>query len=52
MEFLSVEIAEPDPALLAMMDAIGTQIGQFVERTFAPSRALRKRSRSARRTGA
>ncbi|CAN5710178.1 hypothetical protein BH18PSE1_BH18PSE1_00330 [soil metagenome] len=39
MEFLSVQIAEPDPALLAMMDAIGTQIGQFVERTLAHERS-------------
>jgi len=51
MEFLSVQIAEPDPALLAMMDAIGTQIGQFVERTLAHERAPRKRSRSARCIG-
>ncbi|MGH8473212.1 MAG: GAF domain-containing protein, partial [Gammaproteobacteria bacterium] len=42
MEFLSVEIAEPDPALLAMMDAIGTQIGQFVERTLAHERGAQK----------
>ncbi|MDQ3775838.1 MAG: hypothetical protein M3461_16560 [Pseudomonadota bacterium] len=31
MEFLSAEVVEPDAALLAVMDAIGTQIGQFVE---------------------
>ncbi|MGH8521351.1 MAG: GAF domain-containing protein [Gammaproteobacteria bacterium] len=42
MEFLSVEIAEPDPALLAMMDAIGTQIGQFVERTLTHERSAQK----------
>ncbi|MGH7419027.1 MAG: GAF domain-containing protein, partial [Candidatus Rokuibacteriota bacterium] len=42
MEFFSVEIAEPDPALLAMMEAIGTQIGQFVERTLAHERSAQK----------
>ncbi len=32
MEFFSREIREPDPALLAMFDSIGSQIGQFMER--------------------
>ncbi len=42
MEFLSAEIAEPDTTLLAMMDAIGTQIGQFVERTLAHEQSAQK----------
>ncbi|MGH8573611.1 MAG: GAF domain-containing protein, partial [Gammaproteobacteria bacterium] len=42
MEFFSAEVAEPDPALLAMMDAIGTQIGQFVERTLAHEQIAQK----------
>jgi PAS domain S-box-containing protein len=32
MEFFSREIREPDQALLAMLGALGSQIGQFVER--------------------
>lgn len=32
LEFFSPEIREPDPELLGMMEAIGGQIGQFVER--------------------
>jgi hypothetical protein len=32
MEFFSAEVAEPDEALLAMMGAVGSQIGQFIER--------------------
>ena len=32
MEFFSREIQRPDKSLLAMMAAIGTQIGQFIER--------------------
>ncbi|MFH0340609.1 MAG: GAF domain-containing protein [Chromatiales bacterium] len=42
MEFFSAEIAEPDPDLLAMMEAIGTQIGQFVERTLAHEQSAQK----------
>jgi GAF domain-containing protein len=42
MEFFSAEVAEPDPDLLAMMDAIGTQIGQFVERTLAHEQSAQK----------
>ena len=32
IEFFSPQIRQPDEALLAMMDAIGSQIGQFIER--------------------
>jgi PAS domain S-box-containing protein len=32
IEFFSRQIRQPDEALLAMMDAIGSQIGQFIER--------------------
>lgn len=32
MEFFSSEIREPDHALLAMFESIGSQIGQFMER--------------------
>ena len=32
MEFFSHEIRQPDPDLLQMMTAIGSQIGQFIER--------------------
>ncbi|GIV98127.1 MAG: hypothetical protein KatS3mg057_2784 [Herpetosiphonaceae bacterium] len=32
MEFLSREIRQPDSELLAMMESIGSQIGQFMER--------------------
>ena len=32
MEFFSRDPAEPDEALLAMMGAVGSQIGQFIER--------------------
>jgi serine phosphatase RsbU (regulator of sigma subunit) len=32
VEFFSHEVREPDPDLLRMMGAVGTQIGQFVER--------------------
>lgn len=42
MEFFSAEVAEPDTALLAMMDAIGTQIGEFVERTLAHEQSAQK----------
>ncbi|MGH8470955.1 MAG: GAF domain-containing protein, partial [Gammaproteobacteria bacterium] len=42
MEFFSAEVAEPDPALLAMRDAIGTQIGQFVERTLTHEQIAQK----------
>jgi GAF domain-containing protein len=42
LEFFSAEVAEPDTALLAMMDAIGTQIGQFVERSLAHEQSVQK----------
>ncbi|MFI5177647.1 MAG: response regulator [Vicinamibacterales bacterium] len=32
MEFFSREIREPDEELLTMLDAIGSQVGQFIER--------------------
>ncbi|MDQ3958325.1 MAG: PAS domain S-box protein, partial [Actinomycetota bacterium] len=32
LEFFSPEIREPDEELLAMMEAIGRQVGQFIER--------------------
>jgi two-component system, sensor histidine kinase and response regulator len=32
MEFFSREIRQPDPDLLAMLDTVGKQIGQFMER--------------------
>jgi PAS domain S-box-containing protein len=35
MEFFSGEIREPDNELLEMMDAIGSQVGQFMERWHA-----------------
>jgi PAS domain S-box-containing protein len=35
MEFFTREIRDPDPDLLAMMAAVGSQIGQFIERTEA-----------------
>ena len=35
IEFFSPEIREPDQDILAMFDAIGSQIGQFIERRHA-----------------
>src|SRR5262245_41239615 len=32
MEFFSQEIQEPDEALLELLDTVGSQIGQFIER--------------------
>src|SRR5262249_59880531 len=32
IEFFSRRIRRPDPQLLAMMDALGSQIGQYLER--------------------
>ncbi len=40
LEFFSQQIREPDEKLLAMISAIGSQIGQFIERTDAEA-ALR-----------
>src|SRR6202008_588584 len=39
MEFFSRKVQEPDDALLAMMDAVGSQIGQFIERKNAEAKA-------------
>lgn len=39
MEFLSCLVQEPDDALLAMMGAVGSQIGQFIERKNAEVKA-------------
>jgi serine phosphatase RsbU (regulator of sigma subunit) len=39
MEFFSCQVQEPDEALLAMMGAIGSQIGQFIERKNAEHQA-------------
>lgn len=39
MEFFSYEVQEPDDALLAMMAAVGSQIGQFIERKHAEEQA-------------
>ena len=44
MEFFSREIRRPDPALLEMFDAIGSQIGQFMERKQAEE-ALKRYAR-------
>jgi PAS domain S-box-containing protein len=41
VEFFSIEIREPDAELLAMATAIGSQIGQFIERRSAEE-ALRE----------
>ncbi|HXE91617.1 MAG TPA: response regulator [Terriglobales bacterium] len=44
LEFFSREIRQPDPALLEMFDAIGSQVGQFMERKQAKE-ALRRYAR-------
>ncbi len=41
MEFFSTEIREPDEDLLKMFDAIGRQIGQFIERKNAEAELQR-----------
>src|SRR2546422_874722 len=43
MEFFSTEIREPDDALLEMFDAVGRQIGEFIERTIAQAAGDRAR---------
>jgi len=43
MEFFSVETREPDDAILEMIDAVGRQIGQFVERELAQAELERAR---------
>ncbi len=40
MEFFSAQPQEPDSALLAMMAAIGSQVGQFIERKLSETKAL------------
>ena len=51
MEFFSHEIREPDPELLRMMNAIGSQVGQFIERRHAEEslRASEKRTEETAR---
>jgi signal transduction histidine kinase len=43
MEFFRPEIREPDDALLQMFDAVGRQIGQFIERENAQAELERAR---------
>ena len=47
MEFFSNEIREPDHALLAMFESIGSQIGQYIERKRAEE-GLRQREEQLR----
>ena len=47
MEFFSREIREPDHALLAMFETIGSQLGQFIERKRAEE-GLRQREEQLR----
>jgi GAF domain-containing protein len=42
MEFLTIEQEEPDNSLLAMMNAVGSQIGQFIERKLAQEMSAKK----------
>ena len=51
MEFFSHEIREPDANLLRMMNAIGSQVGQFIERRRAEDalRTSEKRAEEAAR---
>jgi len=44
MEFFSHEIREPDEDLLRMFDAVGGQVGQFIERKQAESEVERARA--------
>ncbi len=48
MEFFSREIRQPDEELLQMFDAIGTQLGQFVERRRAEA-GLRRYTRELKK---
>jgi PAS domain S-box-containing protein len=45
MEFFSREIREPDESLLQMVDAIGSEVGQFLERLQAQSELQQKNER-------
>jgi len=44
MEFFSTEIREPDEGLLATFEAVGTQVGQFIERKRAEAELDRARA--------
>lgn len=46
MEFFTHEVREPDNALIAMMETVGSQIGQFIERKEVEA-AQRERGRIA-----
>jgi len=46
MEFFSRDPAEPDETLLAMMGAVGSQIGQFIERKHSAQEAEKALQRS------
>jgi two-component system sensor histidine kinase/response regulator len=52
IEFFSREISRPDEDLLAMFAAIGSQIGQFVERTRAEEESRRAREAAEAASGA
>jgi PAS domain S-box-containing protein len=47
VEFFSPELREPDEDLMAMTEALGSQIGQFIERTRAEQATERARKRLA-----
>ncbi len=47
IEFFSPQIRQPDEALLAMMNAIGSQIGQFIERKRAEEARRESEARKA-----
>ena len=51
MEFFSREIRQPDPDLLEMMTAIGSQLGQFIERRRAEAALRRGSTFSSRQVG-
>lgn len=40
IEFFNRQVVEPDPALLSMLTALGSQIGQFIERKRAEEQLL------------
>jgi two-component system cell cycle sensor histidine kinase/response regulator CckA len=47
IDFLSPEVREPEPELLAMLSAIGTQIGQFIEHRSAEQQLLQAQKMEA-----
>ena len=47
IEFLSREVRDPDPELVAMMGSIGRQIGQFIERKEAEEEVRESESRKS-----